>query len=37
MNIGQEQDPIEVPIPVHPGEAPAAEPAPQSEPAKAPA
>lgn len=28
MNIGEEQEPIEVPIPVHPAQVPAAEPAP---------
>ena len=33
MEIGEESDPIEVPIPVHPDQVPAEEPKPAAEPA----
>ena len=37
MDIGEEEEPIEVPIPVHPDEVPAEEPqAPAEEPVTAP-
>jgi hypothetical protein len=37
MNIGPESDPIEVPIPEHPGLIPASDPVPEPEPEKVPA
>lgn len=32
MNIGEEEEAIEVPVPAHPDEMPLAEPAPEAEP-----
>lgn len=34
MQIGEEQEPVEVPIPLHPGQRPAAAPAPATQPAE---
>jgi len=37
MNIGEESEPVEVPLPLHPGQVPAAEPVPVPEPERVPA
>jgi hypothetical protein len=37
MNIGAEDEPIEVPVPLHPDEVPAGEPTPQPDPEPVPA